>query len=111
DPTGKRTSRQSIGGSLSTGASDLPIVEWPPNKWAVFTPDGDKLLEVAADSPRGTRLVGTKLFAGESDNSAFPRWGQYDLKTGAKGKTCEFDMGNRYLGTDGSVGVFRVDNP
>ena len=47
DPSGKRTSRQSIGGSLSTGASDLPIVQWPPNKWAVFTPDGDKLLEVA----------------------------------------------------------------
>ena len=33
------------------------------------------------------------------------------MKTGAKGKTCEFDMGNRYLGTGGSVGVFRVDNP
>ena len=81
------------------------------NRWALFTPYGDELLEVAADWPGATLLVGTTLFVFEGDNATFPRWGQYDLKTGVKGNTCDFNMDYRYLGTDGTVGVFRVDNP
>jgi hypothetical protein len=33
------------------------------------------------------------------------------ILVGVKGKTCDFNMDYRYLGTDGTVGVFQVDNP
>lgn len=110
DLAGKRTSPASIRGSLRRGAADLPVISFLGNKWAVFTFDGQILLEVNGEAPLGTLLIGTKLLVDESGDYRFPQWGQYDLKSGAKGETCDFPM-NRYLGTDGSVGVFRVDNP
>jgi hypothetical protein len=111
DIAGKRTSSRSLKGFLNTDSHDLPILGESSNRWAVYTAEGDKLLEVSGEEPNASRLVGTRLFVDESENSSFPRWQQYDLKTGAKGNACEFDMGYRYLGTDGSVGVFMVDNP
>jgi hypothetical protein len=111
DLTGKRRSPQSIRGNLRTDAGGLPVIDLQNHDWAVFTVDGDKLLEVSGEKRHGsTRLIGTKLFVFEGDNYAFPLWGQYDLKTGAKGKTCDFAM-DRYLGSDGPVGVFAVNNP
>lgn len=108
DFTGKRTSPRSIQGSLRS-AGDLPVVEFPDDKWAVYTVDGEKLLEVSGEN-RGSLVIGEGLFFFEGDDARFPLWGQYDLETGAKGKTCDFVM-DRYLGTDGSVGVFAVRNP
>jgi hypothetical protein len=105
DDTGKRLSERSVEGSL-TASVGLPIVT-SSGQSAIYTPDGRKLLDI----PEGAiRLVGTTLFHNENKSQTFPMWRQYDLKTGAKGPACDFDMSN-FLGTNGSVIVFDVTNP
>ncbi len=39
------------------------------------------------------------------------RWQQYDLRTGARGKECNYNFGAGYLGTDGKVGLMASGNP
>jgi hypothetical protein len=104
DDTGKRLSGRGVDGQLK-GSPGLPIVTSSGHS-AIYSPFGDKLL----DLPGGTtRLVGTTLFINENKSDAFPMWRQYDLKTGATGPACDFDMLN-FLGTNGSVIVFDVTN-
>lgn len=111
DNTGKRLDRVDVSAELARSSPDIPIVASSPES-VVYSVDGRPIAEVPhIGVDTSTRLVGSRLFVDETESPAFPRWGQYDLKTGVKGKTCEFDMGYRYLGTDGSVGVFRIDNP
>jgi hypothetical protein len=92
-------------------ALDLPIIESFADDWAVYTPDGGKLLEVSGSGPAATRLIGTELFVDEASDTAVRRWQQYDLRTGEAGQACDYDLGSGYLGSDGTVGVFESGNP
>jgi hypothetical protein len=85
----------------------LPLVsESPTSSVSVFSPDGGILLEML----RGMKyVVGQWIYLNETPSDDFPMWRQYDLKTGAKGSACDFNMRN-FLGTDGSVFVFEVTN-
>jgi hypothetical protein len=78
DDAGKRTSSESIRGTLNMHALDLPIIESFADDWAVYTPDGGKLLEVSGSGPAATRLIGTELFVDEASDTAVRRWQQYD---------------------------------
>ncbi|BBZ15150.1 hypothetical protein [Mycobacterium branderi] len=112
DDTGKRMSRKSIEGSLNTAALDLPLVEALRNTWAVYTPDGGKLLEVADGRPVETRLIGTTLYVGAPANEDGPAWHQYNLRTGVEGKGCDYHLDSAsYIGTDGSAAVAEYGNP
>ena len=107
-----RINGRSIDGTLTPDNVGLPVISLHgTGNWAVFTPDGGKLLEASGDAPHQARLVGTRLFVNESGDSVVRRWQQYNLRTGAKGDVCDFDMGSGYLGTDGSVGVFSIYSP
>jgi hypothetical protein len=105
DDTGKRLSVRSVEGTL-TASVGLPIVT-SKGQSSVYSPDGHKLLDIPAGA---IRLAGTTLFVNENKSQTFPMWRQYDLKTGAKGPACDFNMSN-FLGTNGSVIVFDVTNP
>jgi hypothetical protein len=107
DDTGKPTSRHPVTGLLSDSL-DVPIV-YRNNSWAALAPDGGTLIEGSGDPPSRSVLIGRTLFVRDS-SGAYPVWQQYDLMTGAKGKACEFDVDN-YLGSFGSVAVFKVYNP
>lgn len=109
DNNGTRTAWHSIKGDLSMGSSDVPIVHTHHNNSA-FTPNGHKLIDIPLEHPiQAARLVGSKLFV-TTDTGSW-RWQQYDLQTGVKGKECQFEMSSHYLGSDGSVAVFMVDDP
>jgi len=111
DNTGKRVGQVDVSAELARSSPDVPIVASSPES-IVYSVDGRPIAEVPhVGVNTGIRLAGARLFVDESESPALPRWAQYDLTTGVKGKTCEFDMSYRYLGTDGSVGVFRIDNP
>lgn len=77
----------------------------------MFTPDGGKLLEESGDTPGETRLVGSRFFVRDFSDTTVRRWRQYDLHTGEEGKTCKYDIGAGYIGSDGTVGVFEDGNP
>ncbi|GBE64069.1 hypothetical protein MFM001_05310 [Mycobacterium sp. MFM001] len=110
--TGKRMSPKSIDGELNTHAPDLPLVEMLHNHWAVFTPDGVKLLEVSGEKPVEARLIGTTLFVAAAGSAGGPGWQQYNLRTGATGKACDYHLGHAYyIGTDGAVAVASYGNP
>jgi hypothetical protein len=111
DDAGKRASADSIRGTLNIHASDLPIVASAEGTWAAYTPDGGKLLEVSGKSPAATRLIGSALFVDEASDTVDRRWRRYDLRTGAAGEACDYNLGSGYLGSDGTVGVFESGNP
>lgn len=93
-------------GSLSTDQSELPVVT-EHDVSTVYSPTGAPLLRGKTPPPS---VVGTTAFVSEAGPQGVPLLRQYDLKTGAKGSACEFNL-NNYLGTDGSVLVFAVGNP
>lgn len=112
DDSGERTSRKSIKGSLvNFEALDLPVIEFT-NDWAVYSLDGGRLLKVPGDPPAMARLIGTALYIGAPWNATGPHWQQYDLRTGAQGKACDYQLGSSgYVGTDGTVAVVELGNP
>ncbi len=111
DTTGKRLGQTQDSGNLAANSPDVAVVVSSPES-RVYTANGRPIAQIPDfEVLSGARVVGTRLFVDESESPSFPRWQQYDLLTGEKGNACEFDMGFRYLGTDGSVGVFKVLNP
>jgi hypothetical protein len=96
-------------GSLSADPPGLPVVVPPSGSGSeVFSPTGGKLLDLP-NSASGSHLVGTTLFVNEGGTDSFPKWREYDLKTGSKGPVCDFAM-PAFVGSDGSVLVFDVTN-
>jgi hypothetical protein len=117
DETGRRVGAQIEDASLIPDALDLPVIRTLTDEWAVYSTTGDLLLELPGPVPVATRLVGSTLFTKVDEPSTdinepmIDKWQQYDLRTGAQGKSCAFDMGADYLGSDGTVGVFEKGNP
>jgi hypothetical protein len=113
--SGERTTQRSIDGSLTNRVKNtgpgIPIVSLRgKDRWAVFAPDGGKLLEESGDAPEDTLLIGQRLLVRDYSDSVTIRWKQFDLQTGEQGKTCEHSMGYPYLGTDGTAAVFGDGN-
>jgi hypothetical protein len=111
DDTGRQTSRTSVEGSLDHYALDLPVVVSSNQDWAVYTPQGRKLLQESGSTPFPTRLIGDSLFVKDTSDTMVTRWRRYDLRTGEQGKVCNFNMDGGYIATDGHVGVFEAINP
>lgn len=111
DVNGKRLSREGVRGLLNANATDLPMINLTSGGWAVYTPDGDRVLQAPGVMPQESRLVGERLFVKDPNDTMVRRWQQYDLRTGGSGKECNHDLGGGYLGTDGQVGVFKSGNP
>lgn len=98
------------GGRLATSSRDVPIMV-KPSGTTVYTQRGDPLARISSDGAEpDTVLIGTRLLVNAGGGSSFPKWTQYDLRTGKQGPTCEDNYGN-YLGTDGTVTVLRVLDP
>lgn len=104
DDTGKKLGESNLDGSLETRSVDLPFVG-SESKDIVLTITGRQLLElppsvVSSDA----RLIGSRFFvANDKDHRV---WRQFDLETGAPGRTCEGEsLGFQYLASDGEVAV------
>ncbi|MEH3131365.1 MAG: hypothetical protein PGN27_15550 [Mycolicibacterium neoaurum] len=113
DSTGRRTSADPVSGKILSIAGDLLIIGNDGDQWSVLTEQGERLLQINEPPPHGSRRVGANLFVNESDQSQFPSWRRFDLKSGREspGPTCDFDMGRRLLGTHGDIAVLAVTNP
>jgi len=101
-------SRPDFKGTILTGSRDIPMVT-TLSKDVVLTLDGRKLLELATTPGLDARLIGQRIFiAGGSDERT---WRQYDLRSGASGKTCDIDnFGAYYIASDGEVAVLNGDD-
>lgn len=110
DDEGRRTSGDSIRGSLSNDSHDLPIVGLVHAGWAVYAPDGRQLLGESGDTPGDNLLIGSRFFVRDYSDSITLRWQQYDLRTGQQGEACQYSMYG-YIASDGTVGVFEGSNP
>ena len=109
DDSGRELSRPNFKGTLLTGSRDLPMVQTSSND-LVLTLDGRTLLELPKSTAMPyTRPIGEKLFieiGGERERS----WRQYDLRTGASGKTCDIEgLGYYYIASDGAVAILSGD--
>lgn len=109
DDSGKSLSRPNSKGILLTGSRDIPIVQ-SPSADTVMTLDGRGLLELPKSTAMPfTRLIGERLLVdtgGEREKS----WQQYDLRTGATGKTCDIEgLGYYYIASDGAVALISGD--
>jgi hypothetical protein len=109
DDFGRELSRPNFKGTLRTGSRDLPMVQTPSND-VVLTLDGRTLLEL----PKSTlmpyaRLIEERLVIASDDEQR--SWQQYDLRSGASGKTCQIEsLGYSYIGSDGEVAVLSGDD-
>jgi len=106
DNSGKLLSHPSFQGDLRTGSLDLPMME-TNSVDVVLTLDGRKLIELPkAPLMPYARLIGARLFLTSDEKQK--TWQEYDLRTGAAGKTCDVDsLGYSYIGSDGEVAVLR----
>ena len=98
------------GGRLATSSRDVPMIVTPAGT-TVYTPRGTPLARISSDGAEpDTVLIGTRLMVNTGGGNSFPKWTQYDLRTGKQGPTCEDNFGN-YLGSDGTVAVLRILDP
>ena len=111
DDAGKRVGDDGVRGLLVSTSLDLPMVQLTSGGWTVYTADGGELLHQEGDTPEDARLIGDTFFVKRSGDDTIRRWQAYDLRTGAPGRECSFNLGSGYLGTDGTVGVFESGNP
>ncbi|WP_232000599.1 hypothetical protein [Mycobacterium kyorinense] len=104
DNSGKEMSRPELTGTFRVGSADVPMVETEMAD-VVLTLDGRRLLEIPKPQLMPyARLIGTTLFI--TSDERHRSWRQYDLRTGASGKTCDTEnLGFGYLGSDGAVAV------
>jgi hypothetical protein len=109
DASGKTLSRPDFKGTILEGSREIPMVQ-TPSADVVLTLEGRKLLELPKSTTMPyTRPIGETLFieTGEERESS---WRQYDLRTGASGKTCEIEgLGYYYIASDGAVAVLSGD--
>jgi hypothetical protein len=107
--SGRELSRPNFKGTLLTGSRDVPMVQTSSND-LVLTLDGRTLLEL----PKSTampdiRRIGERLFVANEGQQR--SWQQYDLRSGASGKTCEIEsLGYSYIASVGDVAVLSGDD-
>jgi hypothetical protein len=110
DDSGRELSRPNFKATILTGSRGIPMVQ-TPSADVVLTLEGRKLLELPKSTAMPyTRPIGERLFietGGERESS----WRQYDLRTGASGKTCDIEgLGYYYIASDGAVAVLIGDS-
>ncbi|MBO0680140.1 hypothetical protein JRC04_21955 [Mycolicibacterium sp. S2-37] len=104
DDTGARLAELSVRGELDSGSVDIPMVSAKRTR-ELFTLDGRQLLELPPSVPAtSARLIGSRFYlAADPENRI---WQQFELNTGAPGKTCEGEsLGAYYIASDGEVAV------
>jgi hypothetical protein len=109
DASGKALSQPDFKGTILTGSREIPMVR-TPSADVVLTLEGRQLLELPKSTAMPyTRPIGEKLFieiGGERERS----WRQYDLRTGASGKTCDIEgLGYYYIASVGAVAILSGD--
>jgi hypothetical protein len=107
--SGRELSRPNFKGNLLAGSRDVPMVRTPSND-LVLTLDGRTLLELPKSTAMpDVRRIAERLFiANEGQQRS---WQQYDLRSGASGKTCEIEsLGYSYIASDGEVAVLSGDD-
>jgi hypothetical protein len=109
DTSGATLSRPDLDATLLTGSRDIPMVQTASSD-VVLTLGGRKLLELPESKATPyTRLIGETLFV-ESGGERETTWRQYDLRTGASGKTCDVEgLGYYYIASDGTVAALSGD--
>jgi hypothetical protein len=110
DDAEEPTSEKRVPGLLGGTTGNLTAVLEDRKHIGVYDPNGDKLLDLGADRPKGMRLIGTRLWVGETSGAGEAHFQSYDIRSGDKGKSCAFDAADGYLGTDGSVFVRTPSN-
>lgn len=108
DDAGEKISDPSSQGKLDEGSRDLPMLS-SPAKRTVLTINGRQLLELPPSLPTvDARLIGSRFYVAADAEQR--NWQQFDLDTGAAGKTCEGDsLGPYYIASDGEVAVATGD--
>jgi hypothetical protein len=108
DDTGKKLSDPSAPGILDEVSRDLPMLSSRSNR-IPLTVDGRQLLQLpASQSPVDARLIGSRFFV--AADAEHLKWQQFDLNTGAAGKTCEgHSLGYYYVASHGEVVVATGD--
>jgi hypothetical protein len=104
DDSGRELSRPNFKGTLLTGSHDVPMVQTSSSD-LVLTLDGRTLLELPKSTamPNVRRIEGRLFIANGGQQRS---WQQYDLRSGASGKTCEIEsLGYSYIASDGQVAV------
>lgn len=111
DDEGVQLGRVQTGDNLVPESTDLPMAQRGSGDTAVFTVDGRLLAYVPhVDSATSASLVGSRLFVNEGQSTSFPEWTSFDLQSGERGATCDFNV-NGALDSDGKVLVIKVGNP
>jgi hypothetical protein len=105
DTVGRLTSAKRIDGQRVGSATGNVTAIVQKDGFAIYSANGDKLLDVSGDRPYGMQLIGTTLWIGEQSTADAVQFQSYDLRTGDKGKACGIELESGYLGTDGSVFV------
>jgi hypothetical protein len=104
DDSGQELSRPNFKSALLPGSHDVPMVRTSSND-LVLTLDGRTLLELPKSTAMpNVRRIGERLFIANGGQQR--SWQQYDLRSGASGKTCEIEsLGYSYIASDGHVAV------
>lgn len=96
------------GAQLFLPSPDIPIVA-SRDESIVYGVNGTPIAQIPPiEFHSDVRLIGSSLFMHGKDKIGVPHQRRYDLRTGEEGKPCEFDFGTRFVGSDATVGVFRV---
>lgn len=106
DDSGRQRGASVEAEDLENRSLDIPMVK-TESTYRALTLDGRQLLEIPrTDSSPNARLIGSRLFI--ADDRLNREWQEFDLRTGAKGKTCASrNLGFDYIGSDGEVAVTR----
>lgn len=87
---------------------DVPIVD-SSDESIVYGVNGTPIAQVPPiEYQSDVRLIGSSLFMHGKDKIGVPHQRRYDLRTGKERKPCEFDFDTGFVGSDATVGVFRV---
>lgn len=104
DDSGQLLSHPDLVGTLRIGSLDLPMVETESTD-VVLNIEGRQLLQIPKSPLMPyARRIGSTLFV--TTDELQRSWQQYDLRTGASGKSCETEaFGFSYIASDGAVAI------
>lgn len=109
DESGARVGDNGVDAHLLAQAHDLPVLQ-TTDGWAVYSPQGDLLLQMPGPAPSVTRLIGATFLAELPVSTIDKVWHQYDLRSGTEGTACDYPGNSVYVGSDGKVMVLDEGN-